>query len=181
MIQESIHECCLILAPFNTVLRLIQTPSSITTPGPIVTFGPWKDIIKNISAFKSLITYHAVGSNFGSWVDNDVSNKTWPFRQQRAVLLTQRCEVETHSCKKVFINHNIRIHRLLAEIILTCEEVSRLTNVHPESLKLHTVQLAFLCLSWEDLFLNTRWLDLDPEMFKLKAEIRLCWLNTYLG
>lgn len=40
MIQESIQECCLILAPFSTVLRLIQTPSSITTPGPMVTLGP---------------------------------------------------------------------------------------------------------------------------------------------
>ena len=181
MIQESIHECCLILAPFNTVLRLIQTPSSITTPGPIVTFGPWKDIVKNIEPSKSRFTYHAVRSNFGSWVDNDVSNKTWSFWQQRAVLLTQRCEVETHSCKVRKSNHNIRIHRFLPEIIFTCEEVSRLTNIHPESLKLHTVQLALLRLSWENLFLNTRWLDLDPEMFQLKTDTRLGGQNTYLG
>ena len=119
MIQESIHECCLILAPFNTVLRLIQTPSSITTPGPIVTFGPWKDIIKNISAFKSLITYHAVGSNFGSWVDNDISNKTWPFRQQRAVLLAQWCEVETHS-------YEVRksSYVIISESIGSCQQLS---------------------------------------------------------
>lgn len=38
--QESSHECDLIVAPRRIVHRLTQTPSSITTPGPIVTFGP---------------------------------------------------------------------------------------------------------------------------------------------
>ena len=40
IIQESIQECCLIRAPFSMVLRLMHTPSSITTPGPMVTLGP---------------------------------------------------------------------------------------------------------------------------------------------
>lgn len=40
MIQDSIQECDLRWAPFNTVHLLIHTPSSMTTSGPIVTLGP---------------------------------------------------------------------------------------------------------------------------------------------
>ena len=88
--QESIHECCLILAPFSTVLRLMHTPSSITTPGPIVTLGPGKASYRYMSGSqKRQLTNHTVGPNFGSWVYNDISNKTGSLRQQRAGFLTK--------------------------------------------------------------------------------------------
>lgn len=38
--QLSSQECDRTLAPFNTVQRFILTPSSTTTPAPIVTLGP---------------------------------------------------------------------------------------------------------------------------------------------
>jgi hypothetical protein len=40
MIQLSSQVCDFTLAPFKIVHRLMQTPSSITTSGPMVTFGP---------------------------------------------------------------------------------------------------------------------------------------------
>ena len=44
----------------------------------------------------------------------------------------------------------------------TSEEVSGLTNIHPEALELHAVQLTLLCLPWKYLLLYTRWFDLYP-------------------
>ena len=76
MIQESIQECCLILAPFSTVLRLMQTPSSITTPGPMVTLGPGIMSLGEWITATLKLTYHTVGPNFGSWIYDDISNKT---------------------------------------------------------------------------------------------------------
>lgn len=40
--HPSSQECDLMIAPLSTVLRLMQTPSSTTTPGPMVTFGPMR-------------------------------------------------------------------------------------------------------------------------------------------
>lgn len=40
MIQESTQECDLMREPRSKVDLFKRTPSSITTPGPIMTFGP---------------------------------------------------------------------------------------------------------------------------------------------
>ena len=40
MMQELSHECDLTMAPLSSVVRLMHAPSSITTFGPTVTFGP---------------------------------------------------------------------------------------------------------------------------------------------
>ena len=44
----------------------------------------------------------------------------------------------------------------------TSKEVSRLTNIHPEALEFHAVQISLLRLPWEHLLLNTGRLDLYP-------------------
>lgn len=42
MMQPSSQECERTVAPRSSVLRFTHTPSSITTPGPTVTFGPMR-------------------------------------------------------------------------------------------------------------------------------------------
>jgi hypothetical protein len=55
MMQDSSHEWDFMCAPFNTVQRLIHTPSSITTSGPMVTLGPIRQLLP-ILALASWVT-----------------------------------------------------------------------------------------------------------------------------
>merc|ERR1719464_2500796 len=82
----------------------------------------------------------AVGPDLGGGVHDHVANDSGTRGQHRALLLRQTVEVETHPG----------------------EEISWLTNIHPEPIKLKAVQFSIGSLKREYFFLYTGRLDLDP-------------------
>ena len=150
----------------------MHTPSSITTPGPIVTLGP------DIASWGMWVTVAPTHLSH-SWDQFWLLDLQWHFQQDKVPLRARGWIFDPRMWDRDTFLKEKKVTKKVPIVEFTSEEVSWLTNIHPEALEFHAIQVTLFCLSWEYLLLYTGWSDLYPgQICRSRLESTLpstCW------